>query len=76
MAQTSMMFDASDFANDEFVMVSKEDAIEGMAYYIALYLSRTPEAQKMDPKQLQQALTMAFQVCIVWLPPACSIVLG
>jgi hypothetical protein len=41
---------------EPFVLVSAEDAIEGMAYYIALYLSRAPEARYMEPKQLQAAL--------------------
>lgn len=36
--------------------VSAEDAVEGMAYYIAAYLSRSPEARAMDPAALQAAL--------------------
>lgn len=42
--------------------VSSEDAIEGMAYYIALYLSRAPEARNMEPKQLQAALRQTMTV--------------
>lgn len=42
--------------------VSSEDAIEGMAYYIALYLSRAPEARNMEPKQLQAALRRTMTV--------------
>eukprot|EP00878_Enallax_costatus_P001384 GHUV01001534.1.p1 GENE.GHUV01001534.1~~GHUV01001534.1.p1 ORF type:complete len:271 (+),score=94.73 GHUV01001534.1:308-1120(+) len=45
---------------EPFVLVSSEDAIEGMAYYIAVYLSRAPEARNMDPKQLQAALKQTF----------------
>lgn len=45
---------------EPFVLVSSDDAIEGMAYYIALYLSRAPEARYMDPKQLQAALKQTF----------------
>eukprot|EP00879_Flechtneria_rotunda_P012376 GHRR01012924.1.p1 GENE.GHRR01012924.1~~GHRR01012924.1.p1 ORF type:complete len:265 (+),score=82.12 GHRR01012924.1:518-1312(+) len=45
---------------EPFVMVSSEDAIEGMAYYIALYLSRAPEARYMEPMQLQAALRHTF----------------
>jgi hypothetical protein len=33
-----------------------------MAYYIALYLSRAPEARNMEPKQLQAALKQTFTV--------------
>jgi hypothetical protein len=42
--------------------VSADDAIEGMAYYIALYLARAPEARHMEPKQLQEALRTTFTV--------------
>jgi hypothetical protein len=44
------------------MQVSSEDAIEGMAYYIALYLARAPEARHMEPKQLQEALRSTFTV--------------
>eukprot|EP00775_Hariotina_reticulata_P013853 gene13853-13975_t len=44
----------------ELTQVSADDAIEGMAYYIALYLSRAPEARHMEPKQLQAALKQTF----------------
>lgn len=47
------------------LQVSSEDAIEGMAYYIALYLSRAPEARYMEPKQLQAALRQTFTVRVV-----------
>lgn len=47
---------------EPFVLVSVDDAIEGMAYYIALYLSRAPEARYMEPKQLQAALKQTFTV--------------
>jgi hypothetical protein len=33
-----------------------------MAYYIALYLARAPEARHMEPKQLQEALRSTFTV--------------
>jgi hypothetical protein len=48
-----------------FSQVSAEDAIEGMAYYIALYLSRAPEARYMEPKQLQAALRQTMTVSMV-----------
>jgi hypothetical protein len=44
------------------LQVSADDAIEGMAYYIAMYLSRAPEARHMEPKQLQAALKQTFTV--------------
>jgi hypothetical protein len=47
------------------VQVSSEDAIEGMAYYIALYLSRAPEARCMEPKQLQAALRQTMTVSLL-----------
>lgn len=46
--------------HEAFVLVSSDDAIEGMAYYIALYLARAPEARHMEPKQLQAALRSTF----------------
>lgn len=48
-------------ADGGFVVVTRQDAVEAMAYFIADCLSRSPEAQAMDPKQLQKALgeTMA-----------------
>lgn len=46
---------------DDFVLVEKDDAVEGMAYYIALYLATVPEAQKLQPIQLQDALKVAFK---------------
>jgi hypothetical protein len=48
-------------AEGGFVVVTRQDAVEAMAYFIADCLSRSPEAQSMDPKQLQKALgeTMA-----------------
>lgn len=36
-----------------------------MAYYIALYLSRAPEARFMEPKQLQAALRQTMTVSTV-----------
>ena len=56
---------ASDVSVDDFVVLKQEDAIEAMGYYIAMYISRMPEAKNMDPKQLQGALAMAFQVGVV-----------
>lgn len=49
-------------SDESYVMLNRQDAIEAMAYYIALHLSRVPEAQAMDPKQLQEALNGTFKV--------------
>lgn len=46
----------------EYVVVDKKDAVEALAHYIALYINRFPEAQRMEPKQLQQALSNTFKV--------------
>lgn len=47
-------------AVEPFVLVERDDAVHAMAYYVALYLARAPEARNMDPKQLQDALKVAF----------------
>lgn len=46
----------------DFVVIDKNDAVEAMAYYIALYISRMPEAQRMQPKELQMALRETFAI--------------
>jgi hypothetical protein len=44
-------------ADGGFVVVSREDAVEALAYFIAGWLAKSsPEARGMDPKQLQKAL--------------------
>lgn len=52
---------------DGFVVITKEDAIEAMASYLAAWLSSVPEAQHMDPKKLQHALMTTVKVC-----PCCA----
>lgn len=46
----------------DYVLVEQRDAVEALAYYIAIYINRFPEARKMEPKQLQKALSSAFKV--------------
>jgi hypothetical protein len=58
------------------LQVSAEDAIEGMAYYIALYLSRAPEARYMEPKQLQAALRQTMTVSTHSHPPVTGVSMG
>lgn len=55
---------------EPFVLVSQDDAVEAMAYYIALYLSRAPEARNMEPRQLQAALKQTF---MVWMMRAARV---
>lgn len=47
---------------DGFVVITKEDAVEAMASYLAAWLSSVPEAQNMEPKQLQRALLTTVKV--------------
>jgi hypothetical protein len=47
-------------AEGGFVVVTREDAVEAMAYFIADCLSRSPETAGLDPKQLQKALGEAM----------------
>jgi hypothetical protein len=51
------------------VVVDQQDAVEAMAYYIALYISAMPEAQRLEPKQLQAALKEGFKVRADSPPP-------
>lgn len=46
----------------DFVVVDRDDAVEAMAFYIALYISRLPEARNMGAKELQSALRETFAV--------------
>eukprot|EP01025_Chloroclados_australasicus_P069797 TRINITY_DN9905_c0_g1_i1.p3 TRINITY_DN9905_c0_g1~~TRINITY_DN9905_c0_g1_i1.p3 ORF type:complete len:153 (-),score=12.23 TRINITY_DN9905_c0_g1_i1:286-744(-) len=45
----------------EYVIVSKQDAVDAMASYLAAWLATVPEAQQMDPKKLQEALLSSIQ---------------
>jgi hypothetical protein len=47
---------------EDFVVLEREDAVEAIAYYIAAYVARTPEAQRMEPRQLHAALQHTFKV--------------
>ena len=61
---------------DGFVVVSKEDAVDAMASYLAAWLSSVPEAQNMDPKKLQHALLTTVKVCSLFsssLIPCCAV---
>jgi len=47
---------------DNYVVVNNEDAVEAMAFYLAQCIAAHPEAQKLAPKQLQDALSTTLQV--------------
>ena len=44
----------------EWQLVEREDVVAALADYIACYIMTQPEAQAMDPKALQSALTKTF----------------
>ncbi|KAF5836099.1 hypothetical protein DUNSADRAFT_6470 [Dunaliella salina] len=44
-----------------YVVVQQEDAVEAMAFYLAQCIAAHPEAQKLAPKQLQDALSSTLQ---------------
>jgi hypothetical protein len=48
-----------------YVMVQKEDVLDAIGTFVAAYLAELPEAQNLQPAQLQAALKAAFKV---WLP--------
>lgn len=45
-----------------YVIVSHDDAVNAMACYIAAWLSNVPEAQQLEPAQLQQAVLQGVKV--------------
>lgn len=45
-----------------WTVVDKADAVDAMASYLAAWLSQTPEAQNLDPVQLQTALLESIKV--------------
>lgn len=47
-------------AEGGYVVVTREDAIEALAWFIADCLSRSPETAGMEPRQLQKALGEAM----------------
>lgn len=51
-----------DILLDGFVVITKEDAVEAMASYLAAWLSSVPEAQNMEPQLLQRALLSTVKV--------------
>lgn len=52
---------SSSASHDDWVQVEKDDAVQAMAYYIALVVAGLPEAQNMPPAQLQEALAQTLR---------------
>lgn len=53
-------------AFDSYVLISQQDALEAMGCFVAAYLATLPDAQKMEPQELQKALVNSFKVS--WQP--------
>lgn len=47
---------------ESYVIVQKEDVLEAIGTFVAAYLAELPEAQNLQPAQLQAALKHAFKV--------------
>jgi len=45
---------------DGYVLISQEDIVDGIASFIARYISSIPQAKNLTPKELQQAMAQAF----------------
>lgn len=48
---------------DSYVLVRREDVLEAIGAFVAAYLAELPEAQNLQPAQLQAALKTTFKVC-------------
>lgn len=49
---------------DSYVMVEKDDVLDAIGTFVAAYLAELPEAQNLQPKELQVAIKHAFKVGI------------
>lgn len=54
-----------------WTVIDKADAVDAMASYLAAWLSQTPEAQNLDPLQLQAALLESIKVSHELQPRCC-----
>ena len=54
-----------------YVMVQKEDVLDAIGTFVAAYLAELPEAQNLQPAQLQAALKAAFKVPLRPLAAPC-----
>lgn len=53
---------------DSYVIVQKDDVLDAIGTFVAAYLAELPEAQNLQPAQLQAALKTAFKVSML---PCC-----
>ncbi len=53
---------------DSYVLVQKDDVLDAIGTFVAAYLAELPEAQNLQPAQLQAALKTAFKVSML---PCC-----
>eukprot|EP00249_Psilotum_nudum_P011787 c23384_g1_i1 orf=414-1235(+) len=49
-----------DLDNDGYIVVSQDDVVDGMAIFIARYISSNPQAKDMTPEELQKAISLSF----------------
>lgn len=49
-----------DLGTDGYVLVSQDDIVDGIASFIARYISSIPQAKNLTPKELQLAMKQAF----------------
>ncbi len=47
---------------DSYVLVRREDVLEAIGSFVAAYLAELPEAQNLQPAQLQASLKTTFKV--------------
>ncbi|KAM6543222.1 hypothetical protein CsatB_007669 [Cannabis sativa] len=52
----------SDLKEDEYVLVSQEDILEGIACFMTAYLESIKQTKDLPPNQLQEALRKTFSV--------------
>ncbi len=52
-------------ALDSYIIVQKDDVLDAIGTFVAAYLAELPEAQNLQPAQLQAALKTAFKVSML-----------
>ena len=50
---------------ESYVMVEKEDVLEAIGTFVAAYLAELPQAQNLQPAELQVAIRNAFKVRLI-----------
>ena len=58
---------------DSYVMVQRADVLDAIGTFVAAYLAELPEAQNLQPAQLQAALKTAFKVGRACMRSACAV---